>query len=495
MRRIRTRLALTLLLVALLPALPLSLLARSLLARSFGPALDARVEAALEAGLAESRARLNDRREALRRAAPQLAGMTVTPPEAGAAGSLPLVIADSTGAALTCAEAPGAAERRALQAWGATALAHADTPGGEPGAELVAPERVGGWLATLVAGGDGRPAIVAARLPAGMAPRAAAVGEGLSLVRLLRHERDAVLRSYVWPFVAAYGALVAAALMAGGYAAGRVARPLEALAASARRVAGGDLAARCEARAGGETGALVEAFNEMVAKLGEQRRELARLERLAAWRGMARTLAHEIKNPLQPILLAVQSARQGYRGDDPQHARALAESEEIVAEEVERLRALVRAFADFARLPQPKPADGDLRDLPAEMARLYGEERVKATLPAGPVPARFDAAELRRALVNLVDNALAACAQVGVTAPVQVACGRDAGGAFLVVADDGPGIATADLARVFEPDFSTKKEGMGLGLAIVEGIARGHGGAVTVASEAGRGATFTLRLP
>lgn len=552
MRRIRTRVILAMLLVALLPAVPLSLAVRGLLERSFGPVLDARLDAALAAGLAESRARLAERREALRRAAPALVA---------AAGPSGLVVADSTGVLLEAGgEAVGAvgglpqrlpplggepaagltaADRQALLAWaaaarpasiapvvvpvGAASGAAGGTAGGTaggaadgapvslPGALLVEPQRVNGWLAALAAGESGAPVAVAMQLPAGLAARAAALGDGYSLLRLLQQERAAVLRGYVLPFVAIYAALVALALLAGLWLANRLVRPLEALAAGARRVAAGDLDTRCAARAGGEAGALVAAFNEMVARLAEQRRELARLERLAAWRNLARTLAHEIKNPLQPILLAVQSARQQYRGGDAEHARVLAECEEIVSEEVEGLRALVRGFSDFARPPEPKLAEGDLRDLVADVARLYGAERVSVaapeaggsgaggaaadTAPGGAVPARFDAGELRRALINLVDNALAACAEAGVAAPVRLACGRDERGAYVSVADDGPGIAPENLARVFEPDFSTKKEGMGLGLAIVDGISRAHGGTVTAASESGRGATFTIRLP
>lgn len=537
MRRIRTRVVLAMLLVGLLPAVPLSLAVRGLLERSFGPVLDARLEAALAAGLAESRARLAERKDLLRRAAPALAA-------AGRPGEV--VAADSTGALIAADGAAGggaagsgavaggaaggravagitAADREALQAWAAAARpgpeppasasdprassafsafpaspappASPASPGASPGALLVEPQRVNEWLAALVAGDDGAPVAVAMRLPEGLAARAATLGDGYSLLRLLQRERAAVLRSYVLPFVAIYAALVAAALLAGLWLANRLVRPLEALAASARRVAAGDLDTRCRARAGGEAGALVAAFNDMVARLAEQRRELARLERLAAWRSLARTLAHEIKNPLQPILLAVQSARQQYRGGDAEHARVLAECEEIVSEEVEGLRALVRGFSDFARPPEPRLADGDLRDLVADVARLYGAERVSVAAPEAAVPARFDAAELRRALLNLVDNALAACAEAGVAAPVRLACGRDEHGAHVSVADDGPGIAPDLLPRVFEPDFSTKKEGLGLGLAIVDSIARAHGGAASAVSELGRGATFTIRLP
>lgn len=491
--RLRTRLVASLLLVALLPAVPLSLAVRSLLARSFGPAVDGRLESALAAGLAESRERLAERRAALALAASSLAPQAATAPDGD--GGLPLLLVEMTGEARTCGTAPPAAQRQGLQAWGAAAAASCPAAATAPGVPLSGPERVDGWLALLAAGGDGRPVIVATPLPDSLAARAAALGDGLSLLRLLKQERGAVLRSYVLPFVAIYALLVATALLAGAWLAGRIARPLEALAACSRRVAAGDLDARCETDGGGETGELVTAFNDMLARLAAQRRELARLERLAAWRNMARTLAHEIKNPLQPILLAVQSARQGYRGDDPGHARLLADCEEIVSEEVESLRALVRGFSDFARMPEPKLANGDLCDLPAEMARLYGPDRVVAETSGEPVPARFDPAELRRALVNLVDNALAACAGAGIAAPVRVTCGRDAGGAWLAVADEGPGIAPEDLARIFEPDYSTKKDGMGLGLAIVDGIARGHGGSVRAASAVGRGATFTLRLP
>lgn len=509
MRRIRTRLVLTLVLVALLPAVPLSLLVRGLLARSYGPVLDARLETALSAGLEESRARLAERREAFRAeiASHWLAEIASgrLAVDAGEAGDFPFVFVEPHGTSRPV-RALAEIDRRSLQKWAATAAHRAGVPAA--GSLLAGPERVGGHLVALVAEPERRLVLIATSLPDGMAARAATMSEGLSLLGLLRQERAAVLRGYVGPFVLVYAALVTLALLVGLWLARRLARPLEALTASARRVAAGDLDARCVARGGGEIGTLVSAFNDMIARLGEQRRELARLERLAAWRGMARTLAHEVKNPLQPILLAVQSAREGYRGDDPQHARLLSDCEEIVREEVEALRRLVRDFSEFARLPEPKLAEGDLRDMLGEVARLYGEQRVVVVDAGGEntapphgaerpaaVPARFDAAELRRALINLIDNALAACGEAGVTAPVRLTAGRDEAGAFVTVADDGPGIAPENLARVFAPDFSTKKEGMGLGLAIVDGIARGHGGAVSVRSEPGSGAAFTIRLP
>jgi nitrogen fixation/metabolism regulation signal transduction histidine kinase len=317
----------------------------------------------------------------------------------------------------------------------------------------------------------------------------------LGLVRTLRQDRERILLSYVAPFLVVYGLLIVLAVVAGALLARRIALPLEQLAAGTQQVAAGDLTTRVQAAASGEMATLITAFNGMVERLAEQRRELVRLERVAAWRDLARTLAHEIKNPLTPILLAVQSVKDGYRGEDREHAALLGECEQIVSEEVESLRNLVREFSEFARLPQPQPVPGDLQVLVREMVRLYGEERVLWDGLTDPLPALIDVAELRRALINLIENGLAACVEA--ERPEQVILtGRVAGNqVILEVRDQGGGIAPENLSRIFEPNFSTKKEGMGLGLWVVESIVTGHGGGIEVTSRSRSGTTFTLRLP
>ncbi len=490
MQRLRTRLIAACLCVAILPAVPLSLVVRSLLERSFNPARDAALERALEGGLAEARARLQEQRARFAAVAsdrwlPRIAGGEVT---AGV-----LLLSAEGGAPLP---APGDAEAaRALARlarWGEEARsAH---PGADPGTVLAGPERVGGHLAAAILGPDGQVRVLAQALPAELAGHAQALTEGIALLSLLERDRGRVLRSYVGPFLLIYGLLLGVAGLVGALLARRLARPLEALAAGTRQVAAGDLETRVAVRAHGEVGDLVAAFNAMVERLAAQRRELARLAKVAAWRDMARTLAHEIKNPLTPILLAVQSAREGYRGDDAGHRRLLEECEEIVREEVEGLRNLVREFSEFARLPQPRLVPGDLGALLVELAKLYGE-RLQVEPPALPAAVRFDAGELRRALINLIDNGLAACAVAGGPERVTLTAHIQEAEIVLAVHDEGAGIALEDRARIFEPEFSTKKEGMGLGLAIVEGIVAGHGGALEVTSEPGAGTTFTLRLP
>jgi nitrogen fixation/metabolism regulation signal transduction histidine kinase len=304
-----------------------------------------------------------------------------------------------------------------------------------------------------------------------------------------------VLRGFVLPFLLTYALLLGVAVAVGAWLAGRIAGPVEALAAGASRVGAGDLVTRVETDAPGEVGRLVDAFNQMVADLAAQRDELVRLERVAAWRDLARRLAHEIKNPLTPIQLAVQQLGEKLPADpgsSPEYRKLMTECVAIVDEEVEALRRLVKEFSEFARLPKPEPAPGDVGVLLDEMVKLYGAERVTR---AGAATARFDAAEMKRALINLVDNGLAACRAADRPERVELSCAAAAGAVEIRVRDGGTGIATDVTSRIFEPDFSTKKEGMGLGLAIVEGIVRGHGGAISVESQPGQGATFTIRLP
>ncbi len=471
MRRISTRLAISFLLVALLPTLPLSLVVRDLLERRFGPAIADPLESALEAGLAESRAHLQQLRDQLQQRAAAL-------PNAD-----PVVLLDALGRtqppdslAAFLAERPDLLERAAGLPAGAR------------------PDRFGDVLVTAIAPGTVAPVIVMQPLPAGMVARAGELTDGLGLLRAVRGEQGRVVLSFVGPFLLVYGLLIAVALGAGLLWTRQMVTPLEVLVGATRRVARGELEFRVEAKGPGEVGELVRSFDTMVGRLAEQRRDLARLERAAAWRGMARTLAHEVKNPLTPILLAVQQARDSYRGDDAQHRALLAECAEIVGEEVESLRRLVRSFGEFAKLPKPELEEGDLGALVRDLEHLYAG-RLQLEGGGAPLVGWFDAGALRRALINLIDNGLAACNEADAPEQVELRLTSTGPGARLEVRDRGAGIPAENLERIFEPDFTTKGDGMGLGLAIVQGIVAGHGGTLRVRSEPGQGTTFTLELP
>jgi nitrogen fixation/metabolism regulation signal transduction histidine kinase len=464
MHGIRTRLFAAILLAALVPAVPAALLVRDLLQRSRDASLERHLVDGLEAGMEESRLALAASREALEFAAAGLA----------ADGASGVVVLDVDGTPAPRLAPPADVVEAARRAG-------------------PRPQPVGDWLVMRRANADGEELHLVQRLPAGLADRAGRLADALATAAALRLDRGAILRGYVTPFLLIYAVLLLAALGLAALLARGVVGPLHETARAADRLAAGDLEARVEADGPGEVGALVRAFNGMAARLGAQRRELARLEKLAAWRGMSRILAHEIKNPLTPILLAVQEARGSYRGGDAAHAAVLADCETIVREEVEGLRRLVASFSDFARLPAPEPRDDDLRPLLEDLARLYGE-RLRVETPDGPLPGRFDAEALRRALVNLIDNGLGACARAGRSERVELRAAHADGALVLSVADEGDGIPPENLERVFDPDFSTRG-GMGLGLAIVRGVVEGHDGSIALDSAPGRGTTVNILLP
>jgi nitrogen fixation/metabolism regulation signal transduction histidine kinase len=288
------------------------------------------------------------------------------------------------------------------------------------------------------------------------------------------------------------------------WVAGRIARRVRLLAMATARVGQGDLAVRVRPRGNDEVDALMRSFNGMVDELQQSRSRIAYLERIGAWQQFAQRLAHEIKNPLTPIQLAIQEVAKKYDGGDASFAHTLATAREVIEEEVETLRRLVAAFTDFGRLPDVKLLDGDL----AEFVRDAGESheflaeaagtardastpvRVEFAPGEAPLPVRLDRILLRRVLDNLVKNAVQAGAHV-----VWVRAETRDNIALLTVEDDGPGVSEEARAHVFDPYFTTHKEGTGLGLAIVRKIALDHGGDVSVESRPGGGARFIVALP
>ncbi len=290
-------------------------------------------------------------------------------------------------------------------------------------------------------------------------------------------------------------ALVIAAAGGLGYLiARRVTRRVLKLGAATKRVAAGDLDARVDVGGRDEIGDLGRAFNEMVGELKVSRERIAYLQKISAWQEIARRLAHEIKNPLTPIQLAVQQLKNRYqpRDGDDAYARTLADASEIVGEEIAGLRRLVEEFSAFAKLPRAEPTPVDAGALVDDFLRGYSHFDGKASFapPGAPVPIRADKLLVRRALHNLVENALQAGARA-----VSLAVEARGAAAAIVVADDGPGIPAAERERIFDPYVTTKEHGTGLGLAIVKKIVLEHGGEIAVDERPGGGARFTITLP
>lgn len=315
---------------------------------------------------------------------------------------------------------------------------------------------------------------------------------GRQLFATLQMTRAGLTRSFFYSFVVIYGVCALLALALALWMAERIATPIRRLSDGTAIVAAGDWGYRLDIRTGGETGRLVEAFNDMVARLDDQRRRLVDMEKMAAWREVARHLAHEIKNPLLPIRLTIEELRDQYRGDDAAFRELLMESTRVVGEEVEHLQGLVRRFSEFAKMPELHARAGSLEALAKDVAALYPQ--VTTTFAAEALaPFAFDPEQLRGVLVNLYDNAVTMM-PAGNTA-VRISIARAGAHAVLRVGDNGPGILPEHRARIFEPYFTTRREGTGLGLAMVKNVVLLHGGDIAVESTVGAGTTFVIRLP
>ena len=315
---------------------------------------------------------------------------------------------------------------------------------------------------------------------------------------------------YLGVYIAFLLSVIVVALAVGIVVSRRVTRRVAILAEATERVGRGDLMVEVPSDEKDEVAELTRAFNGMVRDIRDSRDRIEYLQRVGAWQEFARRLAHEIKNPLTPIQLAMQQVHRTYKGDDPRYQRQLDDAAAIVEEEIATLRRLVGEFSEFARLPVAalEPADlgafveGAVRGLAT--AALLPPSLVDATPPLleierdpAPIAVAIDAQMLRRALDNLVRNAVQAVAASGPEGGgrVIVAARREPSGAVLEVRDDGPGIDPAERGRVFDPYFTTKDEGTGLGLAIVKKVVLEHGGSIECAKAPEGGAVFRIRLP
>jgi two-component system nitrogen regulation sensor histidine kinase NtrY len=326
------------------------------------------------------------------------------------------------------------------------------------------------------------------------------------------------------PYVELRNRIRSAALLAGsvgiilailfsGWASSRVTRPVEQLADAAREVAAGNWNTRVPVESSDELGALAESFNRMTGELLDQREQLVQAERVAAWRELARRLAHELKNPLFPLQLTVenlvrsreqssgQSSGESSQQRSEQFDEVFRESTATLLAEISNLKTIISRFSDFSRMPQPQFQRMDVNELVRNVARLLQGQLQSAQHSS--VICKLEMAEtfpaiaadpelLHRALSNLALNAMDAMPQGG-TLTLRT---RPAGNRILIeIADTGTGLTAEECARLFTPYYTSKAHGTGLGLAIVQSIISDHGGRISVHSETGRGTTFMIELP
>ena len=297
--------------------------------------------------------------------------------------------------------------------------------------------------------------------------------------------------------VAAGGILLA--IVFSLWIAARVSRPVEELARAAEEVASGSWDARVPVRGSDEVGVLARSFNHMTEQLENQREKLVQSERVAAWRELARRLAHELKNPLFPLQLTVENLARSRQLPPAEFEEVFNESTQTLSMEIGNLKKIIGRFSDFSKMPKPELERIDAKDAIARVRNLYaaGSEtgpkiEVMTEFENAPMPLMADPELLHRALSNLVLNAKDAMPEGGI---VTISAQNRDRNVEIRVSDTGQGLTPEECERLFTPYYTTKQHGTGLGLAIVQSVVADHAGTIAVESNKAQGATFVITLP
>ncbi|OLE56954.1 MAG: hypothetical protein DMG35_14975 [Acidobacteria bacterium] len=301
------------------------------------------------------------------------------------------------------------------------------------------------------------------------------------------------------------GAVAAAALFIGllvsFWISARITKPVEELAEGAREVATGRWDTRIEAHGHDEIGQLAAAFNDMTRTLAAQKERLVQTERVAAWRELARRLAHELRNPLFPMQITVENLQKARKLDAKQFLEVFQESTATLKTELANLNTIVGRFSDFSKMPAPQFVRVNVNEVLRNAVRLF-EPQFNAVGKPTITPELFlteplpdidaDPDLLHRAFQNLVLNALDAM-PAGGTLTLRTS-ERD-GNVRIELADTGKGLTPEECSRLFTPYYTTKQLGTGLGLAIIQSVVSDHHGTISVTSEQGHSTTFRIDLP
>src|SRR5271156_696118 len=297
------------------------------------------------------------------------------------------------------------------------------------------------------------------------------------------------------------GVAILIGLLISLWVSARITRPLEELAAGARGGASGQWDTVIDLRGRDEIGQLASAFNEMTQTLAAQREQLVQTERVAAWRELARRLAHELRNPLFPLQITVENLQKARQLDAKQFLEVFNESTATLKAELANLNTIVGRFSDFSKMPAPHFARVNVNEALRNAARLF-EPQFNAVGKPPVIPEYFlteplpeidaDADLLHRAFQNLVLNALDAMPAGGT---LTMRTTEHEGNVRIEVSDTGKGLTPEECSRLFTPYYTTKVQGTGLGLAIIQSVVSDHHGTISVSSDEGHGTTFRIELP
>ncbi len=324
---------------------------------------------------------------------------------------------------------------------------------------------------------------------------------GVLLVGSSRKELVLLTRRIVTIAAVVAAAAILVGLLVSLWVAARITRPVEELAEGAREVATGRWDTRIDVRGTDEIGQLGTAFNDMTRTLAVQKERLVQTERVAAWRELARRLAHELRNPLFPMQITVENMQRAKQLEAKQFLEVFNESTATLKTELANLNAIVGRFSDFSKMPTPQFAKVNVNESLRAAVRLFEAQFNAVGKPTiateffltEPLPEiDADADLLHKAFQNLVLNALDAMPAGGTLTLRTFERERNI---RIEVADTGKGLTPEECSRLFTPYYTTKQQGTGLGLAIVQSVVSDHHGTISVTSDEGRGTSFKIELP
>ena len=295
------------------------------------------------------------------------------------------------------------------------------------------------------------------------------------------------------------GVAVFVGVIVSGIVAARVSRPVRDLAEAATEIGHGNWGVRVETSGKDEIGRLALAFNQMTEELVGQRERLVQSERVAAWRELARRLAHELKNPLFPLQITVENLLRARESSPQDFDEVFRESTSTLLAEISNLKTIIGRFSDFSKMPAPQFQAVDLNEMLRSVVQLFQGQfnrepaRIKAELQLENIPAvSADPVLLRRVVENLVLNAIDAMPKGGTLTFRTAAADKFV---RLDIADSGMGLTPEECERLFTPYYTTKQHGTGLGLAIAQSVVSDHHGRISVSSRKNQGTTFHVELP
>lgn len=239
---------------------------------------------------------------------------------------------------------------------------------------------------------------------------------------------------------------------------------------------------------------LINSYNNMVDILEESAEKLARSERENAWREMAKQVAHEIKNPLTPMRLSLQSFEHKFDPKDPKISEKVRDLIKVLIQQIDLMTSIASAFSDFAKMPTLQKEKFDFVDVVKHAVNVFTEEFISFKTEVNALEVEMDKNQLTRVVTNLINNALHAVQEVKKPS-IKVSVFADNDTVKIIVSDNGKGMEDEVKDKVFEPKFTTKSSGMGLGLPMVKNIIENYNGTITFTSKLNKGTTFEIILP